>query len=82
MDKQHSNSNNEEVTQINYTQIEDTPFTMVERDGLHALLVGNVLVTEWDTERKTRNKALIKNMTWAQVTGVVMAIVNNNLKNK
>lgn len=82
MDKQILTSNNEEVTQINYTQIDETPFTMVEKDGKHALLVGNVIVTDWDTERKTRNKALIKNMTWAQVTGIVMAIVNNNLKNK
>lgn len=82
MDKQLLNSKEEEKIQINYESIEETPFTMVERDGQYALLVGNVLVTEWDTERKTRNKALIKNMTWAQVTGVIMAIVNNNLKNK
>ena len=75
MDNLHSTS--EEVTQINYTTKENTPFTMVERDGKYALLTGNVLVTDWDTERKTRNKALIKNMTWAQVTGVVMAIINN-----
>lgn len=75
MDNLHSTS--DEVTQINYTKIENTPFTMVERDGQFALLTGNVLVTDWDTERKTRNKALIKNMTWAQVTGVVMAIINN-----
>ena len=73
-------STSEEVTQINYTSIEDTPFTLVERDGQYALLVGNVLVTEWDTERKTRNKALIKNMTWAQITGVVMALINNQNK--
>ena len=59
MDKQASTSN-EEITQINYTQIDETPFTMVEKDGKFALLVGNVLVTNWDTERKTRNKALIK----------------------
>ena len=82
MDKHLLTSDNKEVTQINYTHIEETPFTMVEKDGQFALLVGNVLVTDWDTERKTRNKALIKNMTWAQVTGVIMAIVNNNLKNK
>ena len=63
MDKLQSTS--EEVTQINYTRIEDTPFTLVENNNLFALLVGNVLVTEWDAERKTRNKALIKNMTWA-----------------
>ena len=75
MDNLHSTSN--EVTQVNYTKIENTPFTMVERDGQFALLTGNVLVTDWDTERKTRNKALIKNMSWAQVTGVVMAIINN-----
>jgi len=75
MDNLHSTSN--EVTQINYTKIDNTPFTMVEREGKYALLTGNVLVTDWDTERKTRNKALIKNMTWAQVTGVVMAIINN-----
>lgn len=81
MDKQPSTSN-EEITQINYTQINETPFTMVERDGKYALLVGNVLVTDWDTERKTRNKALIKNMNWAQITGVIMAMINNNLKNK
>ena len=81
MDKQASTSN-EEITQINYTQIDETPFTMVEKDGKYALLVGNVLVTEWDTERKTRNKALIKNMNWAQITGVIMAMINNNLKNK
>lgn len=78
MDNLHSTS--EEVTQINYTPIENTPFTMVERDGQFALLTGNVLVTNWDTERKTRNKALIKNMTWAQVTGVVMALINNQIK--
>ena len=78
MDNLHSTS--EEVTQINYTPIENTPFTMVERDGQFALLTGNVLVTDWDTERKTRNKALIKNMTWAQVIGVVMALINNQIK--
>ena len=78
MDKLHSTS--EEVTQINYTKIEDTPFTMVENNNQYALLVGNVLVTEWDTERKTRNKALIKNMTWAQITGVVMVLINNQNK--
>lgn len=78
MDNLHSTS--EEVTQINYTPIENTPFTMVERDGQFALLTGNVLVTNWDTERKTRNKALIKNMTWAQVIGVVMALINNQIK--
>ena len=78
MDKLQSTS--EEVTQINYTRIEDTPFTLVENNNLFALLVGNVLVTEWDTERKTRNKALIKNMTWAQITGVVMALINNQNK--
>ena len=82
MDKQLLNSEKEETIQINYESINDTPFTMVERDDKYALLIGNVLVTDWDTERKTRNKALIKNMTWAQVTGIVMAIVNNNLKNK
>ena len=80
MDKQLLTSKEEETIQINYESIEDTPFTMVERDGQYALLVGNVLVTEWDTERKTRNKALIKNMTWAQITGVVMAIINNQNK--
>ena len=73
-------SNSEETTQLNYTKIENTPFTMVERDGQFALLTGNVLVTNWDTERKTRNKALIKNMTWAQVIGVVMALINNQIK--
>ena len=79
MDKQPSTFNEENI-QINYTNIDETPFTMVERDGKYALLVGNVLVTDWDTERKTRNKALIKNMTWAQITGVVMAIINNQNK--
>ena len=78
MDNLHSTS--EEVTQINYTPIENTPFIMVERDGQFALLTGNVLVTDWDTEKKTRNKALIKNMTWAQVIGVVMALINNQIK--
>ena len=78
MDNLHSTS--EEVTQINYTPIENTPFTMVERDGQFALLTGNVLVTAWDTEKKTRNKALIKNMTWAQVIGVVMALINDQIK--
>jgi len=80
MDKQLLNSEKEETIQINYESINDTPFTMVERDGKYALLVGNVLVTDWNTERKTRNKALIKNMTWAQVTGIVMAIVKNQNK--
>ena len=80
MDKQLLNSEKEETIQINYESIKETPFTMVERDGQYALLVENVLVTDWDTERKTRNKALIKNMTWAQITGVVMAIVNNQNK--
>ena len=39
MDNHLLTSNNKEVTQINYTQIDETPFTMVEKDGQFAIIV-------------------------------------------
>lgn len=66
----------EEKEMVEYTNIENSPFTMVRTEDKYALLIGNVQVSEWDNEKNTKAKTDIKNMDWAMLTTIILTMVD------
>ena len=76
MDKLHSTSK-EEKTQINYEQIDGTPFTLVEvEEKGYTLLIGNSQVMEWtETKEEALKMTEIENLNWQTLTSMIAVLV-------
>lgn len=77
MDNKNLTSKTKVKEEVIYTQIEGTPFTMVEMaDKGYTLLIGNTQVVEWNQDKKEIEKMTeIKNLNWASLTSMIAVLV-------
>lgn len=60
--------------ELKYEHVENTPFTIVEQDGLYFGIIGKHRITEEFTDREECKESL-KEFSWDRVTQVIWAIV-------
>lgn len=62
---------------IKYEQIENTPFTIVSREGIHFLAIGNNRVSE-ETNDKEKLKELVEKRDY-HVLGAMITVITQSL---
>ena len=77
MDKQKLNSKTEVKEEVIYTQINGTPFTLVEMNEKgYTLLIGNTQVMEWvKTREEAEGMTEINNLNWQTLTSMIAVLV-------
>jgi hypothetical protein len=76
-DNKHCSKNNGKG-EIKFTEIKDTPFQIVSKDGLHFGILGNSKITEVNEDINVIREYLCnENMDYDKITKLIITIVTN-----